>query len=257
MTLTLDVGSSRLFGGIIKKGNVLATFNKNTSPGLTADELGLFLVQWLQVKGYSPQDLKAFVFCSVVPELNSEIERCAQDYFELTALTLKAGVKSGLQVKYTNHSELGTDLIANAVAAVNLFPRNNLIIVDFGTATTFCAVSREKEYLGGCLAPGLNIAMEALAEKTARLPVVEIKPTSKVCSRNTVSGIQGGLYYGTLGMLKELINRMSRECFADENVTVLATGQHTSLYEKFHLFDLIVPELVLLGLEEIRKLNLD
>ena len=255
MTLTLDVGSSRLFGGIIHQDKVLATFQKETSPRMKADEIGLFLLQWINVKNFRKEELEAFVFCSVVPELNGEIERCSRDYFGLNALTLRTGVKSGLQVKYTNHSELGADLIANGAAALKLSPDRNLIIVDFGTATTLCAVSRDREYLGGCLAPGLNIAMEALADRTARLPVVEIQPVSKVCGRNTVSGIQGGLYFGTLGMLKELINRLSRECFPDQNVTVLATGEHTELYEKFHLFDHIVPELVLLGLEEIRKLN--
>ncbi len=256
MTLALDVGSSRLFGGMIHKGKVLGTFHKETSPRSTADEIGLFLLQWLAVKNFQKEDLEAFVFCSVVPELNGEIERCCRDYFHLQALTLRAGVKSGLQVKYTNHSELGADLIANAAAALSLSPGNNLIIVDFGTATSLCAVSRDREYLGGCLIPGLDIAMEALADRTARLPVVEIQPVSKVCGRNTVSGIQSGLFFGTLGMLKELINRLSRECFAEQNVTVIATGEHAGLYEKYHLFDKIVPELVLLGLEEIRKLNL-
>jgi len=255
MTLTLDVGSSRIFGGLIKEGDLLASFHKNTSIGLTEDELGLFLVHWLDAQGCDRGKIEAVVYCSVVPELNRVVEGCSRIYLNREALTLRAGVKSGLQVKYTNHQELGADLIANAVAAVKLFPGRNIIIVDFGTATSLCAVSREKEYLGGTLIPGLTIAMEALADRTARLPVVEIGPVPKVCARDTVSAIQGGLYYGTLGMLKELIKRMGREAFPEENALVVATGREAELFDKFRLFDHILPELVLLGLDQIRHLN--
>ena len=256
MILALDAGSSRLFGGILEDGRLIASFKKNSSPGITADEIGLFLLQWLQARDVDASDVEDFVFCSVVPELNGILEECSRIYFGLDALTLRAGVKSGLQVKYTNHHELGADLIANAVAGVKRHPGKNLIIVDFGTATSLCGVSAAREYLGGTLIPGLDITMEALADRTARLPAVEICPVQKVCGRDTVSGIQGGLFFGTLGMLKELIFRMRRECFAGDEVTVIATGQHADLFRKFRLFDYIVPELVLLGLEEIRELNL-
>jgi type III pantothenate kinase len=255
MTFALDVGSTRIFGGLIQDGCVLASFHKNTSIGLTSDELGLFLVQWLETRGYLKEDIGLLVYCSVVPELNRVLEECGRIYLEREALTLRAGVKSGLQVKYTNHQDLGADLIANAVGAVDCHPGRNLIIVDFGTATSLCAVSKDKEYLGGTLIPGLIIAMEALADRTARLPVVEIGPVGRVCSRDTASAIQGGLFYGTLGMLKELIKRLNRECFPDESVLVIATGEQARLFEKFQLFDHIIPELVLLGLDRIRHLN--
>ncbi len=257
MTLTLDAGSARIFGGVLQDGGILATFHKDTSKGLTEDELGLFLLQWLSAKNLDSRMIDSVVFCSVVPELNGVIERCSRNYFALEALTLRAGVKSGLQVKYTNHQELGADLIANAVAAVKLYPGRDIIIVDFGTATSLCAVSSRSEYLGGTLIPGLDIAMEALAERTARLPVVEIQPVGRVCGRDAVSGIQGGLFFGTLGMLKELIRRMNRECFSSENALVVATGAHASLFEKYSIFDHIVNELVLLGLDQIRRLNPD
>jgi len=257
MILTLDAGSTRIFGGLLEDGEVLHTFQKSTNPVITADELGLFLTNWLAVKGQGNREIEGIVFCSVVPEMNPVVMDCGREYFGVEPLTLQAGVKSGLQVKYSNHRELGADLIANAVAAVKLFPRRDLIIVDFGTATSLCAVSASAEYLGGTLVPGLDIAMEALAERTARLPSVEIQPVPRVCGRDAVSGIQGGLYFGTLGMLKELTGRMRRECFPDRDVTVVATGRYAPLYEKFRLFDHLVPELVLLGLEQIRLLNLD
>lgn len=257
MILTIDAGSSRLFGGILQNGQVKATFQKNSSPRPSTDEIGLFLIQWLNFNHYQQSDIVGFVFCSVVPEMNKILEECSRKYFKLESLTLKAGVKSGLQVKYTNHHELGADLIANAVAGAKLYPEKNLVIVDFGTATSLCAVSRSKVYLGGTLVPGHEITMEALADRTARLPEVEIRETGKVCGRDTVSAIQGGLYYGTIGMLKELIYRMKKECFPLEEVLVLATGAQALLFQKNHIFDEVVPELVLLGLEEIRNLNLN
>ena len=257
MILTLDVGSSSIFGGLLEKGSVLASFHKSTSLTISSDELGLFLIQWLSAKDVETGELEAVVFCSVVPELNRIVSQCGQDYFGLDALTLRAGVRSGLQVKYSNHRELGGDLIANAVGALNLYPGRNLIIVDFGTATSLCAVSHSSEYLGGTLVPGMDIAMKALADRTASLPAVEIQKVPRVCGRDTVSGIQGGLYYGTLGMLKELVSRMRKECFPRQEATVIATGGYASLFDEFHIFDHLVPELVLLGLEQIFLLNLN
>lgn len=257
MILAIDAGSRRLFGGILQDGHVKASFQKNSSTSISADEIGLFLIQWLNVNNCNASDIKGFVYCSVVPELNSVLEDCSRTYFGMDALSQKAGVKSGLQVKYTNHHELGADLIANAVAGVKLHPEKNLIIVDFGTATSLCAVSRSREYLGGTLIPGLEISMEALADRTARLPEVEIRQAKKVCGRDTVNAIQSGLYFGTIGMLKELIYRMKNECFPQEEALVLATGLHAQLFQKTRIIDEIVPELVLLGLEEIRNLNLN
>lgn len=257
VTLAIDAGSTRLFGGILQNGKVVATFQKNSTTHLCADEIGLYLIDWLQFRNIEPGEIAAFVYCSVVPELNTVLNECSRLYFGKEALSLRAGVKSGLQVKYTNHHELGADLIANAVAAVKRVPDTNLLIADFGTATSLCAVSAAREYLGGTLIPGLEISMEALAERTARLPEVEIRQARKVCGRDTVSAIQGGLYFGTVGMLKELIYRMKKECFPGEEVCIIATGSCAALFEKQGLFDHIIPELVLLGLEEIRILNLD
>jgi len=256
MILTLDVGSTTLFGGLLDKGKVLATFHKGTSLSLSSDELGLFLQNWMQARGFDDSGLEGLVYCSVVPEFNRTVQQCARDYFELEALTLKAGVKSGIRVKYSNHNDLGGDLLANSVAAKHLYPDRNLIIVDFGTATTLCAVSAESEYLGGTLVPGLDISMEALAKGTAKLPSVEIQAVPGVCGRDMVSGIQGGIYWGTLGMLKELIKRMKQECFPEAQAEVIVTGTYASLYHSFGIFDHLEPNLVLLGLERIREINL-
>ncbi len=257
MVLAVDIGSTVIFGGLLKEGRLLADFRKSTASALTEDELGLFFLSWLAANGKSRDDVDDAVFCSVVPELNAVMNGCIRKYFGIQALSLKAGVKSGLKLRYSNPRELGADLIANAVAASKLYPDENLIIVDFGTATSLCAVSSAGEYLGGTLIPGLAVAMEALSTRTAGLPVVEIQPVEKVCARDVSGGIQSGLYYGTLGMLKELTGRMEDECFSSEGCRIISTGMYADLYSGFGLFDKNVPELVLLGLEQIHLYNLN
>jgi type III pantothenate kinase len=165
-------------------------------------------------------------------------------------------VKTGLKIKYRNPLEVGADRIANSIAGTHLYPDKNLLIVDFGTATTFCAVTREKDYLGGVIIAGLKISMEALETKTAKLPSVEIVSMREALGRSTVESIQSGLYFGQVGTVKEILQRLTKECFADtEKPVVLATGGFAGLFEKEKIFDDIVPDLVLKGLNLALRLN--
>ena len=255
MTLCLDVGSTQIFGGIFKNGEILFRFRRHSDRSMTVDELGLFLKGILKEKGIDPSSISAIAFCSVVPELNQNITECIRDYFKLEPFILQAGVKCGLKVRYSNPHELGSDLIANAVAATAEYPGQNLIIVDFGAATSFCAVSSEKEYLGGALIPGMSITMEALAQRTAKLPAVEIIKTFRVCCKSTAEGIQSGLYFGTLGMIKELTGRLIGECFSDGKAIVIATGTYAELYTDSGIFDAFRPDLVLEGVYNAYLLN--
>jgi type III pantothenate kinase len=172
---------------------------------------------------------------------------------------LQAGTKTGLKIKYRNPLEVGADRIANAIAGVELFPNRNLIIVDFGTATTFCAISRTKEYLGGVIIAGIRISMEALESRTAKLPSVEITPTATTLGKSTTESIQSGLYYGQMGMVKEICARLTQECFLSEDPAerplIIATGGFAGLFEKDQLFDSIVPDLVLRGLYLAQRMN--
>src|SRR5262249_43016315 len=138
--------------------------------------------------------------------------------------------------------------IANAIGALTRFPGRNLLIVDFGTATTLCAVTKEREYLGGIITPGINISMAALESKTARLPAVEIVRPSEVLGRSMVESIQSGLYYGTLAAVRALAASVSQEYFADDQPLLIGTGGFGRLFEEEHLFDAFVPELPLIGL---------
>ena len=151
--------------------------------------------------------------------------------------------------------EVGADKIANAIGALSRFPGRNLVIVDFGTATTLCAVTKDKEYLGGIITPGISISMAALESQTARLPAVEIVRPAEVLGRSTVESIQSGLYYGTLATVRALAAAVTKEHFAGEPPVVIGTGGFGRLFEDERLFDEFVPELPLLGLRRAVELS--
>ena len=192
--------------------------------------------------------------CSVVPDVVHSLKNACKKYFNINPFILEPGVKTGLKIGYRNPVEVGSDRIANAIAALHLFPKKNLIVIDLGTATTFCAINANKEYLGGSIVAGLNLCMEALESKTAKLPSVEIVPLGAALGRTTIESIQSGLYFGHIGTIKELSTRITKECF-EEKPYVVGTGGFSSLFDKTKIFDEIQPDLVLKGLVLALKMN--
>jgi type III pantothenate kinase len=170
-------------------------------------------------------------------------------------MILRPGTKTGLKIRYKDPKEVGADRIADAIGAVKLYPGRNLIVVDFGTATTLTAITRDGEFLGGNILPGVRLALEALVEKTAKLPSVEIVPAENAIGRSTVESIQNGLYWSNVGMVKELVARMTAEAFPDEAPLVIGTGGFSHLFDQEGLFDAVVPDLILVGLREALRLN--
>jgi type III pantothenate kinase len=172
---------------------------------------------------------------------------------------LQAGVRSGLRIKYRNPLEVGADRIANAIAATHLYPGRDLLIADFGTATTFCAVTAERDYLGGVIVAGLRISLEALETRTARLPAVEILPQhGRTClGRSTVESLQSGAYFGQLGAVREIFARLQSENFPDAQRPPLrlGTGGFAGLFEQEGVFDEVIPDLVLRGILLATSLN--
>jgi len=251
MILSLDVGNTQVFGGVfdgpIGQEKMLISFRRSSKQGSSSDEVGVFLRMVIRENGIDPAQIKLIVLCSVVPEVIYSLRGACQKYFNITPFILQAGVKTGLRIKYRNPLEVGADRIANSIAAVNLYPNQHLILVDLGTATTFCAVSKEKEYLGGAIIAGLKLSMEALEAKTAKLPSVEIMSRSEVLGQSTVESLQSGLYYGHLGAMREIISRITHESFKNEKTFVIGTGGFSSLFEKEKIFNTIVPDLVLKG----------
>lgn len=251
MILSLDVGNTQVFGGVFEgtagQEKMLISFRRSSKQGSSSDEVGVFLRMVIRENGIDPTKIKQIVLCSVVPEVIYSLRGACQKYFNITPFILQAGVKTGLRIKYRNPLEVGADRIANSIAGTHLFAQQDLILVDLGTATTFCAVSRDREYLGGSIIAGLKLSMEALESKTAKLPSVEIMAKNEVLGQSTVESLQSGLYYGHLGAMREIITRITQECFKGEKPVVIGTGGFSSLFEKEKIFDAIIPDLVLKG----------
>lgn len=247
MMLCIDVGNSHIYGGVFQNNALIMRF-RHTSAVSTADMLGIFLKQVLAQNGCDPSQIETIAIASVVPALDYSLRAACIRYFSIEPFVLQAGVKTGLQIKCQHPTEVGADRIANAIAGVNLYPKQNLIVIDFGTATTFCAIKADKTYLGGAILPGMWLSVDALARNTAKLPSVEIVKMDHAVGRNTVENIQSGVFYGVLGACKELISQIKREAFPEKEGLVLATGGFASLFEQQHIYDHLLPDLVLEGL---------
>src|SRR5579863_5019981 len=224
MLLCLDVGNSQLFGGVYDGEALKTTFRRTSSIRASSDEFGTFFRVTLRENGVEPEKIDMAGICSVVPDAVHSLRNCFRKYFRFEPFLLQPGAKTGLKIRYRNPLEVGSDKIANAMGAVGQFPGRNLIIVDFGTATTLCAVTKEKEYLGGIITSGINTSMAALESKTARLPAVEITRPPQVLGRTTVESIQSGLYFGTLSAVRSLATLVAQEQFGDEKPAVVGTG---------------------------------
>ena len=257
MILCLDVGNSEVYGGVFQGDQMQLQFRKTSSPKNSSDELGLFLRFVLMENNIDPKRIEHISVCTVVPDILHSLTNACIKYFNKIPFVLQIGVRTGLKIKYSNPVEVGTDRIANALACTHLFPDQNLIVVDFGTATTLCVISREKEYLGGSILPGIRMSMQALESQTAKLPVVEIKKPSSVIGRSTVTSIQSGLYFGQLKMVEGMIYEIIQEkgWMENEKPLVIASGGFSRLFETARIFNQVVPDLALKGLYLALKMN--
>lgn len=222
MILVIDVGNTNIVLGIYEGKKLLDFWRIGTEIHKTSDEYGMIVNQLFNFSNYKLSDINQVVISSVVPTAMYTLEHMTRKYFKCDPLVVGPGTKTGINIKYDNPKEVGADRIVNAVAAYELYG-GPLVIVDFGTATTFCAVSKIGEYLGGAISPGIQISMDALFQKTAKLPKVElVKPETVIC-KNTVNSIQSGIIYGYAGQVDYIVNRMKKE-LGDENTKVVATG---------------------------------
>lgn len=221
MILVFDVGNTNIVLGVFNRAELAANWRLSTNRHRTSDEYGIMLRELFAFYGIEMKSIKAVVISTVVPPLTHTLERMCRKFFNLAPLIVGPGIKTGLPVKYENPREVGADRIVNAVAGMEKYG-GPLIIVDFGTATTFCAISAKGEYLGGAIAPGIGIATEALFTRAAKLPRVEIVRPPTVIGRNTVSSMQSGIFYGFVGQVDEIVRRMKKEL--GENTKVIATG---------------------------------
>jgi len=255
MILCLDIGNTQIFGGVFDNDKLRLRFRRNSRTGASSDEIGVFLRSVLRENDIDPKNVRQIALCTVVPEVLHSVRNACMKYFNINPFVLQAGVKTGLKIRYKNPVEVGPDRIANAIAGTHLYPDQNLLIMDFGTATTFCAVTADKQYLGGVITAGVRISMEALESRTSRLPAVEIISPVSCLSQTTVESIQSGLYYGNIGQAREIIARIQEEAFKGEKLKVIGTGGFATLFDKAKLFDEESPDLVLFGLHIALKMN--
>lgn len=254
MLLCLDIGNSQIHGGVFDD-DLRVQFRKTTHPLGSADEFGVFFAAVLRENGVDPRAVTSVAICSVVPPAMHPVRSACVKYFRCEPFVLQAGVKTGLKVKYRNPPEVGADRIAGAIGASLLRPGSHFIVVDCGTATTFDVGTAAGDYLGGAILPGVGISVETLAGRTAKLPTVEIARPSAALGRSTIESIQSGVYFGHAGAIRRLVDELTREAFGGEPRVVIGTGGFARLLESEGLFDLVVPELVLLGLKRAQELN--
>jgi len=253
MILVFDVGNTNMVVGVYEKENLLTHWRVRTDTLRTSDEYGMMLNSLFHYHNLSMQEVKAVVVSSVVPTLMMELEWMSKRYFSCRPLVVGPGVKTGLAIKYDNPREVGADRVVNAVAAFQKYG-GPLIIVDFGTATTFCVVNEAGEYLGGAIAPGIRISTEALTTRASKLPRVELTVPKSVIGKNTVMSMKVGIMYGFVGQVEGLISRMKKEI---EGVPrVIATGGlATIIARETDSIDIIDEFLTLDGLRIIYEMN--
>jgi type III pantothenate kinase len=255
MLLCVDVGNSQIFAGVWAGKELKITFRRTSNIRSSSDEFAAFFRSVLRENNIPPEEIRMAAICSVVPDVVHSLRNCFRKYFRFESFVLQPGVKTGLRIRYSNPQEVGADKIANAIGALTQFPGRNLLIADFGTATTLCAVSRDRDYLGGIIMPGIHTSMELLESKTARLPAVEIVRPSEVLGRSITESIQSGLYFGTLASVKSLCSAVGERHFADARPAVIATGGYGRLFEHENIFEAFMPELPLLGLRRAVELS--
>ena len=254
MLLCLDVGNSHIYGGLFAQDELIIRF-RHTSKVSTSDEFGIFLKAVIRENNCDSDLIQAIAVCSVVPALEYSLRAACIKYFSIDPFFLQSGVKTGLNIQYKQPSDVGADRIANAIAASQQFSGQNLIIIDFGTATTFCVVNKHKTYFGGAILPGMRLLVDALSNHTAKLPTVDIVKMDKALGRSTIESIQSGVFHGALGACRELISKIKQEQFPEQEVLVLATGGFASLFEHQNLYDRHLPDLVLQGIRLAANMN--
>jgi type III pantothenate kinase len=253
MLLTIDIGNTDTTLGVFKGEELRATWHMATSVHRRADEYGALLLNLLHQQGLDTSDVKAIALCGVVPPLISTFDELFQRYFHISPLVVGVGVKTGVRIRMDNPREVGADRIVNAAAAHRLYG-GPVIITDLGTATTFDTVSKEGDYLGGAIAPGILTAAEALFTRAAMLPRVEMIRPKHAIGTNTTAAMQSGIIFGYVGLIEGMVARIQKEL--GEKAKVVATGGVAELVAKeTAVIDVVNPHLTLIGLRLIYEMN--
>lgn len=255
MLFVLDVGNTNTVLGVFKNDQLAHEWRIKTDRYKTEDEFGILIKSLFDLKGISFSDIKGIIISSVVPPIMFALEKMCHIYFDREPLIMgKEDIHSYLKMAYPNPREIGADRIVNAVAAIEAYG-SPLIIIDFGTATTYCYVNEHCEYMGGLIAPGINISMEALNSRASKLPKIEIQQPTNVIGSSTVEAMQAGVFYGYVAQVDGIVRRMEQQMTCVP--TVIATGGLASLIaDASETIDHVDPYLTLKGLYLIYQKNI-
>lgn len=257
MIFVLDVGNTNIVLGVYEDEKLIAEWRLSTDSKRTSDEYGVQVLKLFNSAKLNLNDVEGVIISSVVPNTMYSLEHMVRKFFNVMPIIVGPGVKTGINIKYDNPKEVGADRIVNAVATHEIY-RSPVIIIDFGTATTFCAVTSKGDYLGGTICPGIKISSEALFERAAKLPEVKLVKPGKVICKNTITSMQAGIIYGYVGQVDYIVGRMIDEMieYGEEKPLVVATGGLANLIaEESTKIDVIEPFLTLKGLRMIYEKN--
>ena len=253
MICVLDVGNTNTVLGVYDQSELKHHWRIETNRNKTEDEYGMLIKSLLEHDGLKTTDIEGIIISSVVPPIMAALERMCVKYFGISPLVVGPGIKTGLNIKYDNPKEVGADRIVNAVSAIHEYG-GPLIIVDFGTATTYCYINEHLQYMGGAIAPGIGISTEALYTKAAKLPRIEIAKPESIVGKTTVGAMQAGILYGYVGQVEGIVARMKAQSPVEPKV--IATGGLSSLIAaESDVIDIVDPFLTLKGLSLIYDKN--
>ncbi|UTR12464.1 type III pantothenate kinase [Evansella sp. LMS18] len=255
MILVLDVGNTNIVLGVYEKDNLKFHWRIGTDASITEDQYAMLIKDLFTHEGLELKYIEGVIISSVVPPIMYSLQLMCKKYFDVTPMVIGPGIKTGLNIKYENPREVGADRIVNAVAGIRLYG-SPLIIVDFGTATTYCFIDENKQYLGGAIAPGIRISTEALYSKASKLPRIEITNPGNIIGKNTVHAMQAGIVYGYVGQVEGIVKKMKLQ--AKTEPKVIATGGLAELIaNESEVIDIVDPFLTLNGLRMIYEKNKD
>lgn len=254
MILVLNVGNTNISLGVYDKDCLLQHWQMTNDRPKTSDEMATTIKTFFDFEGITFGQITGIIISSVVPTTMFALEQMCQKYFHISPLIVGPGVKTGLNIKYENPKEVGADRIANAVSALATYGGRPLIVVDFGTAITYCVLNEKGEYLGGAIAPGVTISTDALYQRAAKLPRVELTKPQSVIGKSTISAMQSGIFYGFIGQVEGIVSRMKQ--MTKEEPLVIATGTLATLMAaETTAIDIVDEFLMLNGLHIIYKRN--
>ena len=252
MILTIDVGNTNITCGVFDEDAIVASFRITTKMPRTSDEYGMILYNLLEQNNIQPMDIGDAIICSVVPNVMHSLRGGLVKYFHITPIIVEAGIKTGIRIVTPNPQQIGADRIVDAVGAYEIYG-GPVLVIDFGTATTYDFVDESGAFLGGITAPGIRISAKALSEDAAKLPEIEIKKPESILGKDTITSMQAGIVYGQIGQTEYIINKVKGEVGLENVKTVVTGGLGRIIANETTCIDIYDPNLTLKGIYRVYK----